>query len=454
MRARGFPEEEKRQRAEAWVAAWSTMQRSTEPVKRDRAERAMAALYRERGLDAPRFLWADTPSDGVLAWHLVSRGHAPLRNPWTRGDWGSGNNRRFYQLQDPFGLDPAWQQRAFRRAEEYAPSGQPGGFDFEAGYSADARAVRATVDDHIRPSDEVRQQPTGQGAGVSPDEDDRLDQPARVPLDEQLAHRVIGARWEHMEGIVGTEMLISVAVEAVIGTAAHMLDVRSSLAEAARALTFPQFDRTIIGMGALPEVLGAALWRQLDERSERTAMVERRLELGRSGAAFWAFDRLAIMLERPSRISLDSRGRLHAQRAPALSYPNGLTVWADHGVVVPERVIREPELLTVADIDGESNAEIRRVMIERFGAERLIREGGAQLVGEDETGRLWHRTRSYRRWEPEPLVMVEVVNSTPEPDGSVRTYYLRVPPDLRTARDAVAWTFGLSGHEYLPVRET
>ncbi len=442
MRAHGFPEEAKRQRAEAWVAAWSAIQRSTELVDRDRAERAMTALYRERSLDAPRFLWVDTPSDGVLAWHLVSRGHTPLRNPWTRGDRGSGDNRRFYQLQDPFRLEPAWQQRAFRRAGEYAPSGQPGGFDFEAGYSADARAVRATVDDHIHSADEVPRQPTGQGAGVAPDGD------------EQLAHRVIGDRWEHMQRIVGTEMLISVALEAVIGTAAHLLDVRSSQAEAARALTFPQFDRTIIGMGALPDVFGVALWRQLDERTERTAMVERRLELGRSGAAFWAFDRLAIMLERPSRIGFDSRGRLHAQRGPALSWSDGTTVWADHGVVVPERVIREPELLTVADIDGESNAEIRRVMIERFGAERLIREGGAELVGEDETGRLWRRARSYRHWEPEPLVVVEVVNSTPEPDGSVRTYYLRVPPDLRTARDAVAWTFGLSGSGYAPTQET
>ena len=39
--------------------------------------------------------------------------------------------------------------------------------------------------------------------------------------------------------------------------------------------------------------------------------------------------------------------------------------------------------------------------------------------------------------------MVEVVNSTPEPDGSRKTYFLRVPPTIGTAREAVAWTFGL-----------
>ncbi len=43
----------------------------------------------------------------------------------------------------------------------------------------------------------------------------------------------------------------------------------------------------------------------------------------------------------------------------------------------------------------------------------------------------------------EAVVMVEVLDSTPEPDGTHRTYWLRVPPSNRTAREGVAWTFGL-----------
>ena len=45
-------------------------------------------------------------------------------------------------------------------------------------------------------------------------------------------------------------------------------------------------------------------------------------------------------------------------------------------------------------------------------------------------------------------------NSTPDPDGTRQTYFLRVPPNLRTAREAVAWTFGLSGLQYRPEKET
>ncbi len=52
------------------------------------------------------------------------------------------------------------------------------------------------------------------------------------------------------------------------------------------------------------------------------------------------------------------------------------------------------------------------------------------------------------------VVMVEVVNSTPEPDGTSRTYWLRVPPATRTAREGVAWTFGVGAEIYEPLQQT
>ena len=55
---------------------------------------------------------------------------------------------------------------------------------------------------------------------------------------------------------------------------------------------------------------------------------------------------------------------------------------------------------------------------------------------------------------PGDVVMVEVVNSTPEPDGTSRTYWLRVPPATRTAKEGVAWTFGLTAETYEPERQT
>ena len=51
------------------------------------------------------------------------------------------------------------------------------------------------------------------------------------------------------------------------------------------------------------------------------------------------------------------------------------------------------------------------------------------------------------RLDGERAQVVEVVNATPEPDGSYRRYFLRVPPQVRTAREAVAWTFGFEDAE-------
>jgi hypothetical protein len=56
--------------------------------------------------------------------------------------------------------------------------------------------------------------------------------------------------------------------------------------------------------------------------------------------------------------------------------------------------------------------------------------------------------------DDEPIVMVKLWNSTPEPDGSIKIYWLRVPPGIKTAREAVAWSFGKEEIEYQPLQET
>ena len=90
-------------------------------------------------------------------------------------------------------------------------------------------------------------------------------------------------------------------------------------------------------------------------------------------------------------------------------------------------------------------------MLEHYGHDRYIVDSGAEPVQQDEAGRLW---RVNMPAGDEPIAMVEVVNATAEPDGTHRTYWLRVPPHLRTAKDAVAWTFGLTGEEYRPQVQT
>jgi hypothetical protein len=142
--------------------------------------------------------------------------------------------------------------------------------------------------------------------------------------------------------------------------------------------------------------------------------------------------------------------RLHCEDGPALVWADGWSLYYLRGVRVTRQIVLEPETLTAAQITRERNAEVRRIMMDRYGTEKYLREAMARQVHTDDFGTLWR----LHHVGGEPMQLVQVVNSTPEPDGTYRDYFLRVPPDMRTAREAVAWTFQLPSDTYRPTRQT
>ncbi|MDY0242181.1 MAG: hypothetical protein RBR34_08390 [Rhodospirillaceae bacterium] len=205
---------------------------------------------------------------------------------------------------------------------------------------------------------------------------------------------------------------------------------------------------------------------------------------------------------------------MHSDDGPALKYRDGYALYAVHGVRVPHWIIDAPETITTGKIDAEQNAEVRRVMTDRYrrgedvsGVAAFLRDGGAELLDHDDRfGRL------LRREVPgdEPIVLVHVLNPTPEPEGPLseaqarkvfgdaavnealgnwtisplyregieprfKQYFLRVAPDLAplpqghwpqekkreflarqkpqkmTAKNAVASTWGKRGEDFNPV---
>lgn len=177
---------------------------------------------------------------------------------------------------------------------------------------------------------------------------------------------------------------------------------------------------------------------------------------------FFPFADFVMCCENPLVLKRDERNRLHSSEGPALVYRDGWGVWAWHGMRVPKRVIEFPNEIKIPEVEGEENAEIRRVMIERMGWERFIREARLKPLHSDDWGTLYRKDLAN---DPEPLVLVKVTNSTPEPDGSYKDYVLRVHHELRplmegnllgepqkiTALNAIASTFGLTGDEYKKV---
>ena len=166
-------------------------------------------------------------------------------------------------------------------------------------------------------------------------------------------------------------------------------------------------------------------------------------------------DEFCIVSDRPEILLVDDQNRPHCATGPSHRWRDGWSLYHVHGVRVDGWIIENPELITVEKIDAEQNAEVRRVMMEKYGLARYLDDSGAVLLDTDETS-LADPIHLYRKeiQGDEPLVMLRMLNSTPEPDGSARTYTLRVPPDMTTALDAMAWTFGMTASQYRPSVES
>ncbi|MFF9012748.1 DUF6745 domain-containing protein [Streptomyces sp. NPDC014870] len=200
----------------------------------------------------------------------------------------------------------------------------------------------------------------------------------------------------------------------------------------------------------LDAVLGqhdAAWLAAFDGRGERLAGLT---AVAENAGWWWPYEKVAVVCERPVELHRDEAGRLDRGDGPALAYGDGFALHAWRGMAVPAEFLAGLGGLTPERIRSEDNAELRRVMLEFYGYERYLAESGAQPVARDETGVLWR----IELVDDEDVVMVEVVNATPEPDGTFRTYWLRVPPRTRTAREGVAWTFGLAEAAYEPLVQT
>jgi len=164
----------------------------------------------------------------------------------------------------------------------------------------------------------------------------------------------------------------------------------------------------------------------------------------------WAFARTAVAMEPPVEVALDERGRLHHMDGPAVRWRDGSALFAVEGRFPADpHILFAPETLTAQQIRQEPDPGVRRALLSYYGAERVMTEMGRRIA-QDRTGELWR----IDDFDGEPLVMVRVINSTPEPDGTRKPYWLRVPPTTGSAHAGVAWTFGMSPLRYDPQMET
>jgi hypothetical protein len=133
--------------------------------------------------------------------------------------------------------------------------------------------------------------------------------------------------------------------------------------------------------------------------TEQTEKLSGLWELAQSTGRALELQDIRWVSERHHILERDDRGWPHCLDGPAVAYPDGWAIYAVHGGRVPRHVVEEPGKIGVTSIGAERNAEVHRVMIERYrhgeevsGAAAYVRDSRAERLDHDERfGTLYRR---------------------------------------------------------------
>jgi hypothetical protein len=143
------------------------------------------------------------------------------------------------------------------------------------------------------------------------------------------------------------------------------------------------------------------------------------------------FEKICAVCERPRHLRFDSQNRLHAEGEPAIEFADGWNFYYYHGVKLPETYGQiHPDRWESQWLLTEENAELRRVLIEGIGYDRIIQELQAKQIDSWQEYALLQIDNA----DVEPICLLKM---TCPSTGFIHA--LRVPPNLTSAREAIRW---------------
>lgn len=166
----------------------------------------------------------------------------------------------------------------------------------------------------------------------------------------------------------------------------------------------------------------------------------------------WRMSDKVLYVERPYVLKLNERHQLHCENGPAIVWYDAISHYYWRGSHVDAKCITTPaDQITTWMINREPNIENRRVLLDRMGEENYILKSGLTPVDvHRKFGTLYvHHFGRPGGWgfTGRPIARLRVINSTAEPDGTFRVYWLPINPDLyngdagRSAHAAAASTW-------------
>jgi internalin A len=189
----------------------------------------------------------------------------------------------------------------------------------------------------------------------------------------------------------------------------------------------------------LTEVLSAKFGVTLDQKAQEVIRCKK--QLFEDCGWIFPFENICLVCDRPLHLRFDSANELHAEGESAIAFADGYSLYFHHGVQLPEEYGKvHPDLWQAEWIISEENAELRRVLIERIGYDRICCE--LQAVELDS----WQEYTLLKidNADVEPIYLLKM---TCPSTGFIHA--LRVPPDLESAQQAIRWVnWGINPEEF------
>ncbi len=138
-----------------------------------------------------------------------------------------------------------------------------------------------------------------------------------------------------------------------------------------------------------------------------------------------------IVSDRPSILTVDQTNRPHCLDGPFCKWRDGSSLFAIHGVRMPEWVVMtRAEDLNVNDIMKLSNADQRLMAIKKFGAHNMLEQLGGKSISKK--GEEYELFEVNLEGEKEKLLKMK----NPSED---KIHYEWVTPDIKTVNEALAY---------------
>jgi hypothetical protein len=148
----------------------------------------------------------------------------------------------------------------------------------------------------------------------------------------------------------------------------------------------------------------------------------------------WIFiaEGVCYICDRPTQLKLDDEYRPHAEGEAAIEYSDGTKIYAYRGALLPEQYGQTlPSQWQAAWLLTETNAEIRRALIQGIGYDRLCQDLDAIELD------TWAEYTLLKVKDSIDVEDLHLLKMTCPSTGHIHA--MRVPPEVTSAREAIKW---------------